>query len=146
MTDVISLSLRKCNFSTFRLSFVERLRLAIKLVPTVCFFMDICMGNRKWQWIPCWLLRAQKSIARNRFRQAGNRFLGSLTGLQIRALIIASFSPLCHMFPMFSSKLFVSTFLDQLPVNCVSLLFILRKCSFHSIIIPQNRLFADFKG
>jgi hypothetical protein len=88
--------------------------------------MDICMGNRKWQWIPCWLLRAQKSIARNRFRQAGNRFLGSLTGLQIRALIIASFSPLCHMFPMFSSKLFVRTFFDQLP-KIVSVWFLFSK-------------------
>jgi hypothetical protein len=32
------------------------------------------------------VLGAQVLIQRNRFRQAGNRFLGSLKGLQIRAL------------------------------------------------------------
>ncbi len=34
----------------------------------------------------CKRLKAQDSIQRNRYRQAGNRFLGSVKGLQIRAL------------------------------------------------------------
>ncbi len=34
---------------------------------------------------------AQESITRNRFRQAGNRFLGSLKVLQIRAQLIILF-------------------------------------------------------
>jgi hypothetical protein len=33
---------------------------------------------------------AQESIPRNRFRQTGNRFLGSLKGLQIRTLTCTS--------------------------------------------------------
>jgi hypothetical protein len=36
----------------------------------------------------------KKSIMRNRFRQAGNLFLGSLKCLQIRALHSAGYSPL----------------------------------------------------
>ncbi len=38
------------------------------------------------------VLEAQVLIQRNRFRQAGNRFLGSLKGLQIRALGLISAS------------------------------------------------------
>jgi hypothetical protein len=40
---------------------------------------------------------AQESIPRNRFRQAGNRFLGSLKGLQIRALGCRRLPYRCHM-------------------------------------------------
>ena len=36
---------------------------------------------------------AQESIPRNRFHQAGNRFLGSLNSLQIRALFLYSLTP-----------------------------------------------------